>query len=263
MPRLKDGQAKALNEWVDAKRMREFDKADKLREQLRREGIRPEALHPAPPRLDKVNQVYESDANLGLAEDWRCDECQFINFGHRLECKCCEAKHERGKGHSIDYERRMLESELRGREGFGEQLWNLPSLRSGKRRRGSSDSDREEAARAEETVDIGSMYDESGRLLSEREIRRKRIRAEKERQARRVDKSVRGWDLPQRSRSRSDSRERRGNRKRSRSEDRMPPPKPPLSQQQAPRFIKIPLPPGLHEYKGIPRDPFANPFGPR
>eukprot|EP00756_Hemistasia_phaeocysticola_P047168 Hpha_TRINITY_DN21116_c0_g1::TRINITY_DN21116_c0_g1_i1::g.25201::m.25201 len=279
MPRLKNVDSALLNQWVDAKKSRDFGTSDRIRDELRRKGINTEDVAPpSAPRLDTVNRPYVPQQKTGPStfDDWRCPECSFINFPHRRECKVCTEEYQPGKFHSEDYEEGLQDIETHGRpNGFGEILWALPDLKAAekrRRRRGSSDSmDKSDQDKREPAI---PEYGANGQRLSNREMARIRIKMEREAKERAEAKSRRPqtgeerrkegprWaNSGPRKRSRSASPIPRGNRRRSHSPAEAGPERVRRMNMEAsrkpPEYTRMALAPALHEYKGVKKNPFA------
>ena len=69
-PAADDDHKEMLDRWIDAKRARDFVTADRLREQLRAQGIEPDAARPSP----RVAATYGKGARLDAQTEAKLDE---------------------------------------------------------------------------------------------------------------------------------------------------------------------------------------------
>jgi len=81
-----------LDTWVQAKRNKDYKEADRIRDQLRQQGIEPTMPSEQPKTVSGWKSVDKVPPNIDPSVgDWRCDNCGNWNWARRDGCNKCGA----------------------------------------------------------------------------------------------------------------------------------------------------------------------------
>ena len=86
-----------VDRWVQAKRSKDYKEADRLRDQLRRQGIEPTFPSEQPKTVSAKDvtgwkSIDRVPPNIDPAVgDWRCESCGNWNWARRGSCNKCGA----------------------------------------------------------------------------------------------------------------------------------------------------------------------------